>query len=266
MTRGLKTSLRASKVRILTATLKIPSPLHIFAADKKFLEFFFKRVKPNTSGRYETEFPYMSPCGRETNYIRCDDLPIVFSHLLDSDNRVIEDVTSYGTRCPDVGHCDGQPSAESGTITNSTDIVGTAHDLSTTTCTSDSRTSLTDTGMSTQRSLGNGPDVDVKPPPLPTTTLSLAYGGTRTLTVPFQPSSLCMLPASGRVYHAGPERLGGVGLVKSSLAIELSRFFVYEDGARESAHPVGFRWQGRTWRSDAALLSRLAEFTNITDK
>ncbi|CAI8021449.1 UPF0598 protein C8orf82 homolog [Geodia barretti] len=52
--------------------------------DKKFLEFFFKRVKINTSGRYESEFPYVSPCGRETNYICCDDLPVVFSQLLDS--------------------------------------------------------------------------------------------------------------------------------------------------------------------------------------
>jgi len=40
--------------------------------DKEFLAFFFKRVKLNTTGRYEVEFPYVSPCGREKNYIRCD--------------------------------------------------------------------------------------------------------------------------------------------------------------------------------------------------
>ena len=74
-----------------------------------------------------------------------------------------------------------------------------------------------------------------------------------------------MLPASGRVYHAGPERLGGVGLVKSSLAIELSRFFVYEEGAGESAHPVGFRWRGRTWELDTAVLGRLAQLTSICE-
>ena len=38
--------------------------------DKEFLAFFFKRVKLNTTGRYEVEFPYLSPCGRERNYIR----------------------------------------------------------------------------------------------------------------------------------------------------------------------------------------------------
>ena len=39
--------------------------------DKEFLAFFFKRVKLNNTGRYESEFPYVSPCGREKNYIRC---------------------------------------------------------------------------------------------------------------------------------------------------------------------------------------------------
>ena len=79
-----------------------------------------------------------------------------------------------------------------------------------------------------------------------------------------------MLPASGRVYHSGLEKLGGVGLIKSSLAMELSRFFVYgeeegreEEGVREGANPVGFRWQRRTWPLDSALmLPRVAQFTN----
>ncbi|KAM4689956.1 UPF0598 protein C8orf82 homolog, partial [Rhinophrynus dorsalis] len=53
---------------------------------KKFLVFFFKQVKRNQSGRYEEDFPYMSPCGRERNYIRCDDRPIVFTHLLTDTN------------------------------------------------------------------------------------------------------------------------------------------------------------------------------------
>ncbi|KAM9307821.1 UPF0598 protein C8orf82 homolog [Gastrophryne carolinensis] len=50
--------------------------------DKKFLVFFFSQVQRNSSGRYEDSFPYISPCGRELNYIRCDDRPIVFTHLL----------------------------------------------------------------------------------------------------------------------------------------------------------------------------------------
>ena len=47
-------------------------------SEKKFLEFFFKRLKLNDSGSYAAAFPYLSPCGREKNYIRCDDLPVVY--------------------------------------------------------------------------------------------------------------------------------------------------------------------------------------------
>lgn len=86
----------------------------------------------------------------------------------------------------------------------------------------------------------------------------LSYGGTgNILTVPFHPKKLCMLPESGRVYHAGLAHLGGVGLVKSSLAIELSRFFVYEEGAKESHPPVMFRWRGITWELDNSALKLL---------
>lgn len=35
----------------------------------------------NDTDRYP-EFPYLSPCGREKNYVRCDDCPIVFTHVL----------------------------------------------------------------------------------------------------------------------------------------------------------------------------------------
>lgn len=50
--------------------------------DKKFLQFFFHRLRINETGRYQDDFPYLSVCGRERNYIRCDDLPIVFTHVL----------------------------------------------------------------------------------------------------------------------------------------------------------------------------------------
>ena len=49
--------------------------------DKKFLHFFFTRIRPNATARYESEFPFVSHCGRERNYIRCDDTPVVFSHI-----------------------------------------------------------------------------------------------------------------------------------------------------------------------------------------
>ncbi|KFD48722.1 hypothetical protein M514_10433 [Trichuris suis] len=47
--------------------------------DKEFLTFFFKHLRRNCTGRYEDEFPYISLCGTEHNYIRCDDRPIVYT-------------------------------------------------------------------------------------------------------------------------------------------------------------------------------------------
>ena len=181
----------------------LPSP------DKKFLAFFFKRVKPNTTDRYEADFSYVSPCGREMNYIRCDDLPVVFTHLLDQDGRIIEDVANYGAK------------GRTGSLNNDTDIPP----------------QMTTSDVSSER---------------------LSYGGTGgLLSVPFHPSKLCMLPGSGRVYHAGLKKLGGVGLVKSSLAIELSRFFVYDVGADENSPPSRFTWRGRTWDLDSMVLQCL---------
>ena len=52
----------------------------------------------------------------------------------------------------------------------------------------------------------------------------------------FDPSSLCMHPGNGRLYHTGPQRAGGVGLVKSALADELSRFFVYKGDSKSPTH------------------------------
>ena len=57
-----------SKMKHWTAALK----------EKKLLFNFFKRLRFNETGRYETEFKYISLCGRERNFVRCDDRPIVF--------------------------------------------------------------------------------------------------------------------------------------------------------------------------------------------
>ncbi|XP_075351522.1 UPF0598 protein C8orf82 homolog [Mycteria americana] len=59
--------------------------------DVGFLTFFFKRLEPNRSGRYEAEFPFLSLCGRERNFLRCDDRPVVFTQLLpgSGENRLL---------------------------------------------------------------------------------------------------------------------------------------------------------------------------------
>ena len=212
-------------------------------ADKKFLEFFFKRVKLNQSGRYEAEFPFVSPCGREINFIRCDDLPVVFTHLLDQNRQVVQDIGKHGIGKVTVSKSQliEPSSGETGKIQTQLNP-------------SSSRESLESQAFhSCQRSALRSPS---------SCTEWLSYGGAGgLLTVPFQPNKLCMLPGGGRVYHAGLEKLGGVGLVKSSLAIELSQFFVYEEGASEHSAPTKFHWRGRTWDLDDSVLRNVMKFT-----
>lgn len=38
-------------------------------------------MRLNKRDRYLKEFPYVSLCGRERNYLRCEDLPFVITHL-----------------------------------------------------------------------------------------------------------------------------------------------------------------------------------------
>uniref|UniRef100_A0A8C0J7L1 Chromosome 8 open reading frame 82 n=1 Tax=Chelonoidis abingdonii TaxID=106734 RepID=A0A8C0J7L1_CHEAB len=133
-------------------------------SDKQFLTFFFKQLQLNRSGRYQDAFPYLSPCGREHNFVRCDDRPIVFTHLLWG--QAGEELLSY-------------------------------------------------------------------------------CGGGDSLVVSFEPEKLVMFPENGRVYHPAPQKAGGVGLVKSALAFELSPCFEYSQGA--SGPPTHFRWQGKRY-------------------
>lgn len=130
--------------------------------DLQFLVTFFSRLRPNRSGRYEASFPFLSLCGRERNFLRCEDRPVVFTHLLASNS---------------------------------------------------------------------GPS-----------RLSYCCGGGEALTVPFEPARLLPLAANGRLYHPAPERVGGVGLVRSALAFELSACFEYGPGS--PALPSHVRWQG----------------------
>lgn len=58
--------------KIITTSLK----------DPKFLKFFFSQLKANTTGRHP-EYPYMSPCGKEMNFILPADKPVVFDALSD---------------------------------------------------------------------------------------------------------------------------------------------------------------------------------------
>lgn len=138
---------------------------YIFA-EKDFLVFFFKRLRMNTTTRYKEDFPYLSLCGRERNFVRCDDQPIVYTHIIPSNNDSENDQLSYG---------------------------------------------------------GAGP----------------------AMTVEFEPEKICMLPNTGRVYYPAMEKLGGIGLIKSSLAIELSKHF--EFGNDEHNPPTQFNWKNQKY-------------------
>ena len=139
--------------------------------DKQFLDFFFKQIRVNDTGRYTEDFAFLSPCGRERNFVRCDDLPVVFTQLTSDDQLVV--------------------------------------------C------------------------------------------GTQSLRVPFEPEKICMLPESGRVYHPGPAKVGGVGLIKSSLAVDFSKYFEFEDN---SLAPHAFTWKGQRYELTNELVPVLQQF------
>lgn len=133
--------------------------------EKKFLEFFFKRIRLNTSGRYP-EFPFISLCGRERNYIRCDDVPIVYTHIITKN------------------------------------------------------------------------DVDF---------LTYGYAGD-ILSTQFIPQKIYMLPSTGRVYHPAEDKYGGIGLIRSKLAIELSKHFTFKNSDAEP--PTNFNWKNKNYELD----------------
>lgn len=140
--------------------------------DKKFLEFFFKHLKKNNTGRYMDDFPFLSICGVERNFVRCDDLPLVFTKVIlkcNMETGVEEDWFGYA-------HAD---------------------DL---------------------------------------------------LMVPFEPQRLFMNVKTGRVYHPAPQKAGGIGLVRSNLAIEFSASFNFENG--EGHAPTHFIWRDKQYQLD----------------
>lgn len=147
--------------------------------DKKFLEFFFKRLKINDTERYKNDFPYISPCGRERNFIRCDDLPIVFTHILP-----------------------------------------------------------TSPGSSEEEKI------------------SYCYGA-ELLTAKFEPDKIFM-SNTVKVYHPAPERYGSIGLIRSKLAIELSKLFEFEEG--DEAGPTKIKWNAINYKIDSSWIKVTKSF------
>lgn len=53
----------------------------------KFLDFFWRMLRPNEAG-FHAEYPFVSPCGSEMNFIKVADSPVVFRDLVDEDRQL----------------------------------------------------------------------------------------------------------------------------------------------------------------------------------
>lgn len=86
--------------------------------------------------------------------------------------------------------------------------------------------------------------------------LSYAHAGTD-LVARFEPDKIYMSPNTGRVYHPAKERYGSIGLIRSKLAIEFSKYFEFGNG--EKGSPTHFTWNGvryelkNDWLADIRL-------------
>jgi len=60
--------------------------LHHATKIQNFFTFFFTRLRDNTydDRPHFSTFPYVSLCGRERNFVRCADVPLVLTRLLDN--------------------------------------------------------------------------------------------------------------------------------------------------------------------------------------
>ena len=67
--------------------------------EPKFLEFFFRNLRESNKSvvdnPYSSAFPFVSHCGREVNYVACDDLPFVVTKLnTHSDTLELNNITA----------------------------------------------------------------------------------------------------------------------------------------------------------------------------
>jgi len=63
-----------------------------------------------------------------------------------------------------------------------------------------------------------------------------------------------MSDTGGRIYHKGMERVGGIGLIRSALALELSKYYKFSD--KSSNIPTHFQWNGQTFELTNELKSK----------
>lgn len=95
----------------------------------------------------------------------------------------------------------------------------------------------------------------------------LSYNnGEDKLVYPFTPEQICMEPETGRVYHPAPEKYGGVGLLKSSMAMEWSKYFEYTDSeSHECLPPSYFTWNGKRYELKNDIQQKVAKLSALLD-
>lgn len=84
--------------------------------------------------------------------------------------------------------------------------------------------------------------------------LTFAHAGGE-LVADFEPAKIHMSPDTGRVYHPASEQYGGIGLVRSKLAIEFSSSFEFERGEEES--PTHFTWNSTRYQLNSEWLKNI---------
>jgi len=80
----------------------LPKSITTSLKSPKFLNFFWKRLRPNESAESKNDYPFISPCGTEMNFVRPADTPIVFDRLesVDGEDLLVYNANTYETFNP----------------------------------------------------------------------------------------------------------------------------------------------------------------------
>lgn len=84
--------------------------------------------------------------------------------------------------------------------------------------------------------------------------VSYNHSGTE-LQMEFEPHKVYMSPGSGRVYHPASSQYGNIGLIRSKMAIEFSKYFEFELG--EHAPPTHFTWNHNRYKLENDWLNNI---------
>lgn len=90
----------------------------------------------------------------------------------------------------------------------------------------------------------------------------LSYAHAPNLIEKFEPEKIYMSPHTGRVYHPAKEQYGSIGLIRSKLAIEFSKYFEFDESGKIPTH---FIWNDQRYvlQSDWLQHIRLGNRTKL---